>query len=342
MRTLLVKPYFFIFSIIILLVAGFVAWQVSESPSLPQSSSTLSAYQLFVIERNAEDQHTIHQLDLAEDGQLLNSTIILSPRTGYQLTQNNANQIVFTHDDGSQRQFVKTQNMPDEVQIETWTADILAQVQPLSGPREFAYIPNSREGTIFVMTGEGDTYLNLHLLTEDKEIQQLTQLESLLGEDAILLSTSVEFIAWRPQHPNQFLYRVRLQDIEGAEFNQLNLYDLVSNTSSLMPYFGKSPVWSPDGQILVGARFNSDTQLYELISKNLVTGETTYVDNGCNPQFSLDGLWLAYDTHISSQHQNYTDCFASGEIKLIQIVTQEIKEITQALTGYAQVVVWQE
>lgn len=121
MRTLLAKPHFFIFGIIILLVASFVAWQVSESSSLPQSSATPSAYQLLVIERNAEDQHTLYQLDLAEDGQLLNSTVILSPRTGYHLTQNNANQIVFTHDDDSQRQFVKTQhNMPDEVQIEAW------------------------------------------------------------------------------------------------------------------------------------------------------------------------------------------------------------------------------
>ena len=332
---------FILMSGILLLTVGFVAWQVTVSAQPAPPASDSPAYHLLVIERTHDTEHTLYQLDLAENGQIVTVQTLISATAGYQLHQNNDNQLVFAKADGTQWQLTKTPNLPTDAQIKTWTASVLQQVQPLSGPRKFVTVPNSMNSTIFAMTGTADNMLNLYLLDKTGQIQQLTYSAQTMAENSSLLSASVEFIAWRPLHPTQFLYRMRVHDIEGNGTNQLYLYDLAAQTTTAIPYFGKSPVWSPDGLSLVGARFNEETRLYELWQEDITTHEATYLDNGCNPQFSLDGVWLAYDAHTSSQNLNYTDCFANGEINLMHMPTQQHYWLTEQIGGYAQIIAWQ-
>lgn len=333
--------FFILISGILLLTVGIVAWQVTVSAQPAPHASDSPAYHLLVIERTHDAEHTLYQLDLAENGQIVTIQTVLSATAGYQLRQNNDKQLIFARADGTQWQLTKTPNLPTDAQIKTWIASVIKHVQPLSGPREFVVVPNSKNSTIFVMTGEADNTLNLYLLDEAGQIQQLTYSAQTMAENSPLLSTSVEFIAWRPLYPTQFLYRVRVRDMEGHDTNQLYLYDLAAQTNTPMPYFGKSPVWSPDGLRLVGARFNEETRLYELWQEDITTHETTQLANGCNPQFSPDGRWLAYDAHTSSQNLNYTDCFANGEINLMHMPTRQRYLLTEQIGGYAQIIAWQ-
>ncbi|MBZ0304694.1 MAG: hypothetical protein K8I82_01380, partial [Anaerolineae bacterium] len=144
------------------------------------------------------------------------------------------------------------------------------------------------------------------------------------------------FIAVRPSHM-AFLYRARLRDATGQDFNTLYLYDFERHQE--MPFFGKNPVWSPDGESLAGSRL-SESLIYELWTVNLQTEETGFIANGCNPQYSPDGLWLAYDLHDNSQWQGYTDCFASGQVEAMNLETGEKVLLSAGLKKFVTLISW--
>lgn len=301
--------------VLVLSTVGFVVWQTSTSAD----GVPTPVYELVLLEKLSDSEQTVYTIQLAQDGQIIASE---------------ANDDV---------QWLSTKSdQPSDAQVEDWTTAILAQTQPLSGPREFKRVPNTSNSTIFVMTGEADNYLNLYLLDDTRSIRQLTDSIQILPAETFILSSSVEFIAWRPAHPDQFLYRVRVRDAAGTDHNELYLYNLQTHQIIRMPYFGKDPVWSPDGMSIIGARFNAKIELYELYLANIETENSTYLDNGCNPRISADGLWLAYDEHISSHYQNYVDCFTSGEIKIMDLATQKSHLVTQNLNGHTQILGWRK
>jgi hypothetical protein len=229
-------------------------------------------------------------------------------------------------------------NVPDEppVSSDEWEDAILSQIQPLSGPYSFIKTP---AGVIFSMTGEQNTHLNLYLLDGTDSIEQLTVIETLV--DRPLLSASAEFIAWRPESASEFLYRVRLLDFSGIESNTLYLHNIETGIDIEMPFFGKDPVWSTDGQQLVGARLNDDNPpLYELWQVDLTNGRELTIGPGCNPQFSPDGLFLAYDGHDNSQWQSYTDCLANGEVYLFEFDVGQSRLLTEDLDDLVQLKSW--
>ncbi len=316
---------------------GFVVWQTSTSAEVVSTPQ----YELLISENYGDAEQTVYAVQLADNGQILKRETLVSTATGDILEKNNRDSLIFIKKDGTSWMYAKSPR-PSDAQIETWTTAILSQAKPLSGPREFQAVPNTQNNTIFVMTGSADNNLNIYLLDENEIIQQLTDSTRIVPTDTLILSSSVDFIAWRPAHAQQFLYRIRVRDAEGNDTNELYLYDLKTSSSSSTPYFGKDPVWSPDGQSLIGARFNAETELYELYQENLLTETTTYLDNGCNPQVSADGLWLAYDEHTSSHHQNYVDCFASGNVKIMELSTQDEYILTKDLNGYTQILGWQK
>jgi hypothetical protein len=189
--------------------------------------------------------------------------------------------------------------------VETWRAQILAQATPLAGPRDFHPVPDAEPTTvIFAMTGPQDNFLNLYGLRPDGAIRQLTRVEQQLEPAAPALSASADFINWRPGRAGQFLYRSRLRDLQGQDHNRLWLYDLTTRTETPAPYFGKDPVWSPDGARLAGARLNGDDPLlYVLWIAGVESNEEVEIGPGCNPAWSPSGDWLAYDGHVNSQWQ---------------------------------------
>jgi hypothetical protein len=224
---------------------------------------------------------------------------------------------------------------------EMWTAQILEQGTPISGPRDFYPLPTNPNAAIFSMTGPTDNYLNLYLIDNEGSIRQLTHVEIGADENDFLLSASAEFINWRPTESSQFLYRSRLRDGAGQDFNELHLYDLTENSELPAPYFGKNPVWSVDGKWLAGVRLNEGSPpLYILWRVELATNQEFEIGPGCNPAWSISGKWLAYDGHDNSQWQGYTDCYANGQVYAQNIETGEVVELSKGYAGSIQVIGW--
>jgi hypothetical protein len=229
-------------------------------------------------------------------------------------------------------------NVPDTrpVSSDEWTDAILSQFQPLSGPYTFAETP---AGVIFTMTGEQDTYLNLYLLDDANTIKQLTFVERVT--DGPIFSASAEFIGWRPVSDSEFLYRVRVQSLAGDDINRLYLHDIETNTDVEMPFFGKNPVWTPDGQQLIGGRLDDDEPpLYELWRVDITTEIETLIGPGCNPQFSPDKRFLAYDGHDNAQRHHYVDCFVNGEVYLFDFETGQSTLLTEAIHKRVRLMGW--
>ncbi len=229
-------------------------------------------------------------------------------------------------------------NVPDtpDTSADEWTDAILSQFQPLSGPFAFAETP---AGVIFSMTGEQYTYLNLYLLDDTSTITQLTTVESVADEP--IFSASAEFIAWRPVSDSEFLYRVRVRTLDDNDINRLYLHDIQTRTDVEMPFFGKNPVWYPDGQQLVGGRLNDDEPpLYELWRIDITTETEKLIGPGCNPQLSPDGRYLAYDGHDNARRQHYVDCFVNGEVYLFDFETGQSKLLTEALHKRVRLMGW--
>ena len=198
------------------------------------------------------------------------------------------------------------------------------------------------EGRLYIMSGEADTYTNLYAV----QVGSLIQLTDVIGlfPDAVppYLAASVEFISVRPMQPG-LLYRARLRDSTGNEFNALYLYDLATGVSIAIPYFGKKPVWSPDGIALAGSRLHqaeAEPLLYHLWISNLETGIEQEIAPACNPQWSPDGAWLAYDHHDNPFWQNYMDCFANGQVAAVNLETGEKVLLSANLSGAAQLIGW--
>lgn len=214
---------------------------------------------------------------------------------------------------------------------------ILAEFSPRYGPVVWdASGLDIAENRLYSMSGENDTYVNLYAVMKG-ELHQLTDVISLFPQaKPPILSASAEFLSVRS---GTFLYRARLRDATGQDFNELYLYDFESHQK--MPFFGKNPVWSPDGEALAGSRLSeSQPPIYELWTVNVQTGEASFIANGCNPQYSPDGRWLAYDLHDNSQWQGYTDCFASGEVEAVNLQTGEKVLLSAGLEKFVTLVGW--
>lgn len=207
-------------------------------------------------------------------------------------------------------------------------------VSPLYGPYAV-----SEEFPLYLISGEDNPYVNLYAIQERK-LNRVTDVVSLFPDaHPPILSASAEFIALRP-HTSEFLYRARLRDVSGTDFNALYLYNLETGENAEAPFFGKTPVWSLDGMTLAGSRFGET--LYELWLVNLETGEERFVANGCNPQFSSDGIWLGYDLHDNPISLNYTDCFANGLVEAYHLETHEKILLSAGLEGYFTLAGWVE
>ena len=110
-----------------------------------------------------------------------------------------------------------------------------------------------------------------------------------------------------------------------------------------MPFFGKDPVWSPDGVVLAGSRLaelGDGSSLYGVWIVSLETGDERMIAYGCNAQWSPDGIWLAYDLHDDVQRQGYTDCFANGQVEGFNVGTGERVLFSEELTGYVTLISW--
>src|SRR5690606_30587498 len=140
-------------------------------------------------------------------------------------------------------------------------------------------------------------FTDFYALDVEGQPYRLTDVVGLFPQaKAPILSTSVEYIAARPAH-EEFLFRARLLDGEQTEYNELYLYSFTDHSIIPMPYFGKSPAWSPDGMDLVGSRMDKEAGLYMLWRVSLSDDQAQPIGPGCNPQWSPDGLWIAYDGH---------------------------------------------
>ncbi len=215
--------------------------------------------------------------------------------------------------------------------------EILAEVSPRYGPIALDVSGlDIVENRLYSMSGENDPYVNLYAVMNG-ELHQLTDVVSLFPQaKPPILSASAEFLSVRS---GAFLYRARLRDAAGQDFNALYLYDFESHQK--MPFFGKNPVWSPEGESLAGSRLSeSQPPIYELWTVNIKTGEARFIANGCNPQYSPDGLWLAYDLHDNSQWQGYTDCFASGQVEAVNLQTGEKVLLSAGLEKFVTLVGW--
>jgi hypothetical protein len=225
-----------------------------------------------------------------------------------------------------------------------WITQVLAQTEPLSGPRDFIPVPNSSDKqVIFAMTGPSDNYVNLYLLDEDGAIQQLTQTEALW--EGTVLSVSTSFIAWRPHYEGQFLYRTRVLDVTGKDHNHLWVYDLNRSTAFPAPYFGDQVVWSLDGNQLAGIRLDTSITppLYQIWIEDLTSGKARLLDYGCMPKWSPNGEWLAYQGHTNSQWQGYTSCYADGRVFAVHLTTtQPALELSDNLSGFVTLLYWEE
>jgi hypothetical protein len=134
-----------------------------------------------------------------------------------------------------------------------------------------------------------------------------------------------------------------VRDGAGQDHNALYFYALAAQQSLEMPFFGKNPVWSPEGTHLVGSRLKiSERQppQYELWMVTLASGEEVLIGMGCDPQWSADGRWLAYNGHSDAQWQGYTDCFANGQVIGYSLLAHENVFLTANLERYFRLVGW--
>jgi hypothetical protein len=184
--------------------------------------------------------------------------------------------------------------------------------------------------------------LELHILREGT-LKQATEVWRLFPEAQMpILSASAQFLSWRPVYGG-FLYRARLRDAAGFDHNALYLWDVTTETSDPAPYFGLTPVWSPDGEVLVGGRLEENpptAPLYRLWWSDLSTREEKPLAHGCHPQFSFDGAWLAYDGHEATQTEGYTRCLSSGRVFVWRTADDTSLELGAELGGYLSVVGW--
>lgn len=334
-----------VLSVMILLIIG-LRWIGGQRDIASSESFTPTTYSALLLERVNDNTDALYQVEFYDDGQQKLKSELLSSNQGYHFEKRQQAILIFSAGD-SQRYFDAQTGEPLAVshteiseQAALWTKIILDQSTPLSGPRNF--VPVADGGALFTMTGDANNFANLYYLAPENTIHQVTHAESLVSSNTRVLSTSVEFIAWRPDHPGQFLMRLRTRDAAGTDHNQLAIYDLTTNTTLESPYFGKDPIWSADGTTLSGARFDNSLNppLYILQSENLVTGEVATIGAGCNPQWSLDGELLAFDGHVDSHWTTYTDCFASGEVTIYNSETGQSFSVTQDFDGYLQFLGW--
>jgi hypothetical protein len=191
--------------------------------------------------------------------------------------------------------------------------------------------------SLVLMAGEDDPTVNLYGLA-DGGLVQLTDARTIFPEAAQpLLSASVDFIAARPDHEG-FLFRARVRDATGSDHNALFWHDLT--VSHPMPFFGKDPVWSSDGDSLAGSTFDDDSSLYELWVFDLTSGAESFIANACNPQWSPDTAWLAYDLHQDAAWQGYTDCYANGQVEAVNLVTGGRVSLSEGLQGFVTLIAW--
>lgn len=215
---------------------------------------------------------------------------------------------------------------------------------PLVMPQRIA-APEELGVTFYAMSSETTTDINIYALEEDR-LYPLTDVRSLFPEaTAPILSASAEFISMRPCPPSTgcgFLYRARLRDGTGADYNALYWYDFKTGQNHEMPYFGKDPSWSPDGTQLAGARLEEadGMPLYAIWIADLETGEERRIGYGCNPKWSPDGEWLAYDVHDNAQWEGYTDCFGNGEVEAVNLLTAQRVSLSGNLDPFASVIGW--
>lgn len=207
-----------------------------------------------------------------------------------------------------------------------------------SAPPELPFEPlfpplYSGLSNIWILTGEADPYSDLYHFT-GTAWERLTDSQNLFPEaQGPLLSAAVEAIN---SQPSGILYRAKIRDLAGQDYNELFFYHWETGESEKMPFFGKNPIWSPDGTQLVGSRYHAP--LYELWRVDLETGKESFLDYGCNPQWLGD--WLAYDEHDTATWQNYTDCFASGEVAALNLLTGEKIVLTTQIESFVQLVAW--
>ena len=291
-----------------------------------------------LLERANTDQpgpQAIHRVTL--DGTL---TTLITPQDGHQFYDLDGDWLLL--DDGS-----LGINLRDEVpQITTISVetpdDPLAAIRAVAGEGFTPMFgPVMVDKGLYLMAGVGDPAVNLYTIKDDALIQ-LTDARTIFPEAvAPLLSASVEFIAPRPKHPG-FLFRTRIRDARGTDRNALFYHDMTR--AQPMPFFGKDPVWSPDGLSLAGSRLRNlddGTPRYRLWLVEVISGDETYLADGCNPQFSPDGAWLAYDLHENATWQSYTDCFASGQVEALNIHTDARVLLSDGLSEFVTLIGWQ-
>lgn len=204
---------------------------------------------------------------------------------------------------------------------------------PIVAPR---WVSLGERVDLLAMSGETSAYINIF----DADFNQLTDVKELFADATQpLISASANFIAWRPSH-DAFLYRARAVDADGQAYNRLLLFDdFTAAQTNEMPFFGKDPVWSPDGVWLVGSRWDGQ-RLYQLEMVEAGGGETRTIANGCNPQWSPDGRWIAFDAHSDSAWQGYTDCFADGTVSIYDVESGEILQVEVAIPKFVTVMGW--
>ncbi len=331
---------------VILLILVSLFWASQHSTNASNGESVL-----LLARANDTSPHALYKITLDEAGHLTKTTL-LNASEGYTLVNRTPEALDFVRaaDEPPLRIMMETGErltQKDEPTSsaddpsEKWTTQILAQVTPLSGPRDFHPFSN---GVIFSMTGPSDNFLNLYWLDSSGTIQQLTSVEKMGDSPQLLLSASAEFLNWRPVDSPRFLsflYRARQRDAQGQDHNELRLYSLNDFSDVPAPYFGKTPVWSADGDWLAGVRLNDTTPpLYTLWRVEWATGETIEVGPGCNPAWSALGNWLAYDGHDNSQWQGYTDCYANGRVYAQNTESGEMVELSAGIEGYVLLIGW--
>lgn len=327
---------------VILLILASLLW-FSQFSAQTNASNDESV--LLLARATETSPHALYKITLDAEGHLTKTTL-LAASEGYTLVNRTPESLDFARATDEpplrimiatgERSILSDEPTPSADPAQQWTAQISAQVTPLSGPRDFHPFSN---GVLFSMTGPADNFLNLYWLDSAGMIQQLTSVEKMGDSPQLLLSASAEFLNWRPVESPQFLYRVRQRDAQGQDHNELRLYSLDNFSDMPASYFGKTPVWSADGNWLAGVRLNDTTPpLYVLWRVEWVTGETIEVGPGCNPAWSGD--WLAYDGHDNSQWQGYTDCYANGRVFAQNTTSGEIIELSAGIEGYVLLMGW--
>ena len=198
------------------------------------------------------------------------------------------------------------------------------------------------DSRLYLMSGEGDAFTNFFAV-RDSELVQLTDVATLFPEaQAPYLSASVAFIERHPLGAG-FLYRARARDSNGTDHNAIYFYDIESQESQLMPFFGKNPTWSPDTTQLAGSRLGQledSRPVYTIWIVELATGAKEAVAQGCNVEWSPDGEWLAYDKHDNAQWQGYTDCYGNGQVAVFHLPSNTEILLTAELSGYIRLLGW--